>query len=413
MARNTIGKLTALAVSRAKRRGMLGDGNGLYLSIARGGSRSWVFRFKRGGKTRHLGLGALHAVSLAQARERAADARRMLLDGRDPIEARKGERAAARLDAAKAITFSEAARAYVEAHRAGWRNEKHAGQWAATLKTYAGPVLGDLAVQAIDVGLIVRVLEPLWTAKPETASRLARAHRECARIGRRCAAIVNRRIPPAGAVTSTTSCRREARSRGSSTTPHSLTARSVPSWRRCANRKALRPQRCVRHPLARRAPRRPSTVVGRNRSRKKGRTDRALALKGGREHRVPLSDAALATLKDMGQGGDYPFPGQRRGQPLSNMAMLSLLRRMGRSDLTVHGFRSSFRDWAAEQTNFPSEVAEMALAHVVGDKVEAAYRRGDLFDKRRRLMDAWAVYCAKPTAAKSGDVVPMFAKSDA
>lgn len=413
MARNTIGKLTALAVSRAKRRGMLGDGNGLYLSIARGGSRSWVFRFKRGGKTRHLGLGALHAVSLAQARERAADARRMLLDGRDPIEARKGERAAARLDAAKAITFSEAARAYVEAHRAGWRNEKHAGQWAATLKTYAGPVLGDLAVQAIDVGLIVRVLEPLWTAKPETASEL-RGRIESVLDWAKVRGYRTGENP--------------ARWRGY--LDHLLPARSavarvkhhaaLPYGEIGAFMAALRKQEGVAASalaFAILCAARTSEALNASWDEidlaKKVWTIAGARMKGGREHRVPLSDAALAILKDMGQGSDYPFPGQRRGQPLSNMAMLSLLRRMGRSDLTVHGFRSSFRDWAAEQTNFPSEVAEMALAHVVGDKVEAAYRRGDLFDKRRRLMDAWAVYCAKPTAAKSGDVVPMFAKSDA
>ena len=170
--RYTAGKLTALVVKRIKKRGMHGDGFGLYLQVAEGGSKSWVLRFKIDGRPRHLGLGPLHSVSLAQARIRAADARRLLLDGHDPIATRHAARAAARLSAASTLTFDECADQYIAAHRSGWKNPKHAAQWLATLKTYASPVFGALPVAAIDTGLVVRVIEPLWTTKPETAGRL-------------------------------------------------------------------------------------------------------------------------------------------------------------------------------------------------------------------------------------------------
>ena len=168
----TIGKLTALAVDRAKRRGYYGDGGGLFLQVSASGAKSWVFRFKEFGRLREMGLGPTHTVSLAEARQKALECRKLRLDGCDPIEIRKAGRAQARLDAAKAMTFKECAESYIASHKAGWRNPKHAAQWPATLGTYVYPVFGGLPVQAVDVGLVMRALEPIWTAKPETAGRV-------------------------------------------------------------------------------------------------------------------------------------------------------------------------------------------------------------------------------------------------
>ncbi len=168
----TIGKLTAMAVSQAKRRGYYGDGGGLFLQVSAGGAKSWVFRFKEAGRLREMGLGATHTIGLADARQRAQECRKARLDGRDPIAERKASRLAARLDEAKAITFKACAERYIAAHRAGWRNAKHAAQWAATLDTYVYPPFGELSVQAIDVGLVLKAIEPIWATKPETASRV-------------------------------------------------------------------------------------------------------------------------------------------------------------------------------------------------------------------------------------------------
>jgi hypothetical protein len=168
----TIGKLTALKVDKAKQPGMYGDGGGLYLRVTDDGAKNWVFRFMLNGRPRWMGMGPLHTVNLAEARKRAGEHRLRRHDGIDPIEARRAERLQARLDAAKAVTFKECAEAYIKAHRAGWRNGKHAAQWEATLATYAEPVIGKLSVQAIDTALVLKVLEPIWTTKPETAGRV-------------------------------------------------------------------------------------------------------------------------------------------------------------------------------------------------------------------------------------------------
>ncbi len=167
-----VGRLSALAVMRGKRRGYLADGGGLYLQVSATGGRSWVFRFRDGGRLREMGLGSTHTLSLAEARDAALACRKQRLAGIDPIEARKADRATARLEAARAMTFRQCAEAYIAAHKAGWKNPKHAAQWPATLQTYAYPVMGDLPVQGVDVGLVMKVLEPIWTTKTETASRL-------------------------------------------------------------------------------------------------------------------------------------------------------------------------------------------------------------------------------------------------
>lgn len=387
------GKLTDLQVTRASTRGLLNDGNGLNLQIAANGSKSWVLRYKLNGKARSLGLGPLRDVGLGLARERAADARRDIFNGIDVVEARRERKSAARLDAAKAMTFDEVAERYIVSHRAGWRNAKHAAQWRATLKTYASPIFGRLPVAVVDVALVLRMLEPIWKAKPETASRVR--GRVEAVLGYAKALKLREGENPAqwrGCLDSLL----PARSRVRKVKHHA----ALPYVEVAAFMVELRERPAV----AARAlefltltATRTSEVLG-ARWDEVNFTEKMWVIpesrmKGSKEFRVALSGAALALLEQLPRDGAYIFPGQRRGKPLSNMALLTLLRRMGRSNITPHGFRSTFRDWTFERTHFANEVAEAALAHTVKGKSEAAYRRGDALDKRRPLMAAWADHC--------------------
>jgi integrase len=405
----TIGKLTALTVTQANRRGYYADGGGLLLQVNHSGSKSWVFRFKQAGKLREMGLGPTHTVSLAEARQKALECRKARLDGLDPIEARRGKRIQVKLDAARAMTFQACAEAYIAAHKAGWRNAKHAAQWPATLGTYAFPVFDGLPVQAVDTALVMRALDPIWTVKPETASRVrgriesvldwakARGFRQGENPAR-WRGHLDKMLPKK------TKVRRVAHHPA---LPYPQIGEFMDELRRQEGAAACALEFAILTAA------RTGEVIGAQWSEielgERLWTIPAERMKAGREHRVPLSDAALAILAKMAatRQNDHVFPGGRASRPISNPAMLMLLRRMGRDDLTIHGFRSSFRDWAAERTGFPAEVADMALAHVVGDKVEAAYRRGDLFQKRRQLMDAWARHCAAVRA--SGTVVSIAA----
>lgn len=406
-----VGKLTALKVTRLREPRMYGDGGNLWLQVGPNGTKSWVFRYMLGGKEREMGLGPLHTVSLSDARTKAAECRRLCLDGVDPIEARKKTRAQARLDSARSITFKSAAESYIEAHKAGWRNDKHAAQWGATLKTYAYPHFGSLPVQGVDVAFVMKALEPIWSKKPETATRLrgriesvldwatARGYR----IGEnpaRWRGHLENLLP--------------ARKRVRKAQHHA----ALPYDDMSTFMEALRLQegtgaRALEFLIL--TATRTSETLGAKWDeidlREGVWTLPAERMKGHKEHRVPLAPEAVTVLKTMRETkqGDYVFPGLKADKPLSNMALLVLLRRMKRTDLTVHGFRSTFRDWAAERTNFPREVAEMALAHAVSDRVEAAYRRGDLFEKRRRLIEAWAKFCGTPKTA--GRVVAMKRRS--
>jgi integrase len=408
-----MGRLTALKVERVKEPGMYADGGGLYLRVTPEGSKNWVLRYMLDRRPRWMGLGPLALYGLQEARARALDARRQRHEGIDPIEARRAARARLRLDAAKAITFGEVAATYVASHKPGWRSGKHAAQWAATLKTHAAPIMA-LPVQAVDTALVLKVLQPLWTTRPETASRL-RGRIES--------------ILDFAKVSEFRDGENPARWRGhlAKLLPARSKVREVkhhaalPYAELPAFLAALREQEGVGAralEFAILTAGRTSEVIGARWSEidllDKIWTVPAARMKAHREHRVSLSPRAIAILEDMqrlhlaDEGGSFVFPGGNAGKPLSDMSFLMLLRRMGRGDLTGHGFRSSFRDWAAERTNFPSEVAEMALAHAVGSKVEAAYRRGDLFAKRRRLMEAWGKFCtAVPAQERQGNVTPL------
>ena len=403
-------RLTALKVSRTRKPGLYVDGGGLYLQISGGGARSWIFRYRMGGRKtpRDTGLGSLETVSLSDAREKVVEQRKFIDQGIDPIEARKAARSARALDDAKAMTFKACATAYIDAHKAGWRNAKHAEQWTATLETYAYPKFGKLPVAAIDVGLVLKVLEPIWKSKTETASR----------VRGRIENILD-----------------WAKTRG-------FRAGDNPArWR--GNLQNLLPKRSKVHKVQHH-PALPYPKVGafmQQLRAREGVAAQALGflilttartsevtratwdeidikgkvwtvppdkIKGEKEHRVPLSAPVIAVLKgvkkEYGEDG-YVFPGGKHGKPLSSGGMMSVLQRMGLNDLTVHGFRSTFRDWVAEQTGYPNEVCEMALAHVVGDKTEAAYRRGDLLKKREKLMADWAAFCGK--VLKGAQIIPI------
>jgi integrase len=400
-----VNKLSARAVANANKPGLYGDGGGLYLQVSNNGSKSWLFRFKVAGRSRYMGLGSLNTVSLAKARELAGECRRLRLQGVDPIEHRNGARAAARLEAAKGMSFDQCRDAFVAAHKVGWRNAKHRSQWVNTLSTYASPILGKLPVHSIDVALVTKVLEPIWITKPETASRLR---------GR-----IERILDWAKARGFRTG-ENPARWRGH--LDHLLPARS--KVRKVRHHPALpfgeipafMADLRERNGVAARALEFTVLTAGRTGEVLCAKWDEidlglrmwtipADRMKSYREHRVPLCDEASSVLEQTKavRSSEFVFPGHRHGKPLSNMALLMTLRRMGCSDLTTHGFRATFKTWASERTTFPREVVEAALAHVIGEKTEAAYQRGDFSHKRRKLMEAWGRYCASPTGV--GDVV--------
>ncbi len=408
-----IRRLNALAASRAKKRGMYPDGNGLYLQVAASGAKSWVYRFMLNGVARWMGLGPFDAVPLADARVKALEARRLRLAGVDPIKARAGARTEARLEAARSITFKDAAEAYMEAHKAGWRSPKHAEQWRNTLETYAYPVFGSLPVQGVDVALVMKVLGPIWATKTETASRVrgriesvldwasARGYRlgeNPARWRGHLENLLPRRS-------------RVQRVKHHPALPYGEVGAFMVGLRRQEGAAASVLEFLIL--TACRTGEVTGARWGEFNIEEALWTIPAERIKSGRQHRVPLSLAARAIINSMQKvratehGDGLVFPGGKRGRTLSSMVLLALLKRMGRSDITVHGFRSTFRDWAAERTNYPREVAEMALGHAVGDRVEAAYRRGDLFEKRRKMMDAWADYCGTVHEVGADKVVPI------
>lgn len=419
-------KLTSLNVQRIAQPGLYCDrgregARGLYLqvTVSKDGAvnRSWLYRFAVHGRTREMGLGSLRDVGLGDARDRAREAFKLKDAGVDPIEARRAAREQQALDVAKAITFKQEAESFLRAQEegAGWKNQKHRKQWAATLETYAYPVIGHLGVQSIDRSLIIKVLEPIWTTKGETARRLRG----------RIEAVLD------------WSTARGNRSGENPASRHGPLLKGLPKLTRkkkhhpalpYAQLPAFLDELRVEAGIAARAleftiltAARSNESLGSRPSeinlRDKVWTVPASRMKGEREHRVPLSDRAFEIAEEaMRQtNGEFLFPGQKSGRPLSDMSMTSVIRRMndraeergrpryvdpkeGGADVVPHGFRSTFRDWASERTNFPREIAEAALAHIVGDETEAAYKRGDVLEKRRRLMDGWAGYCATPTS---------------
>ena len=408
-------RLTALKVdAKELAPGMYPDGAGLYLRVTPEGTRNWVLRYMLDRKPRWMGLGPLSLYGLAEARMRALDARRKRHDGIDPIEARRAERTRLRLDAAKAITFKQCAERYISSHRAGWRNEKHRYQWNQTLEQFVYPEIGSLPVQAVDTTLVLKVLEPVWTTKPETASRI-RQRIENILDSAKARGFRNGENPARwrGHLDKILPARSRVRE-----VEHlaALPYLDLPVFLTGLRTREAIAARALEFLILTAA--RTGEVIGARWSEidllDKTWTVPADRMKARREHRVPLSVRALAILQEMQaarQSDDhnaYVFPGPKQGKPLSNMAFLMLLRRLEVKDLTVHGFRATFKTWASERTSFQNEIAEAALAHIIGDKVEQAYRRGDLFEKRRRLMQQWATFCTSAPVQKSQtDVTPL------
>jgi len=389
-----IGRLTAMKVNKETKRGYYPDGGNLYLQITDAGVKSWILRYMINGKAKTMGLGAVHAVSLAEARDKAADCRKLISSGIDPLLSRKGEQERARVESARGMTFKQCAEAYIEAHKSSWKNAKHIWQWDNSLTRFAYPTLGKLPVQDVDIVLVMKALQPIWEKKTETATRVrgriesildwatVREFRQGENPARWRGRLENLLPAPS----------KIQKVKHHPALPYVDMAVFMEKLHEQQGLAALALQLTILT----------ATRTNETLQAKWGEFDLenkvwvlpSERMKMGKDHRVPLSEPALKILKKLEDAkiNDYVFP-SNRGMPLSNMAMLVLLRRMGRDDITVHGFRSSFRDWCAEQTNYSREVAEAALAHAVGDRVEAAYRRGDLFEKRRQLMDEWARYC--------------------
>ena len=402
-------KLTEKKIAKLKAPGRYGDGHGLYLQVQSATNRSWLLRYERSGRgERWMGLGPLHTVDLKEARERARKARQQLLDGMDPLDARKAQRAAQALEAARTITFEAAAQAYFDAHERSWKNAKHRAQFVSTLQTYAYPKIGKLPVAAIDVGLVLKVIEPIWQDKTETANRVrgrieavldwstVRGYRAGDNPARWKGYIENV-LPPRGKI--------QKRVHHAA-----LPFADLPELMAALSQRDGVAARALEFAILTAA--RTGEVIGATWDeidlKEKTWTVPAGRMKASKEHRVPLSSRAIEILQALPRerNNRFVFIGPRKGG-LSNMAMASVLGRMDRNDITVHGFRSTFRDWAAERTSYPNHVVEMALAHIVGDKVEAAYRRGDLFAKRVRLMADWAKFCTTEPPISSAKVTPL------
>lgn len=436
------GRLTARAVAAAKHPGRparpvrIGDAAGLYLQIAPGGSKSWLFRFTLAGKAREMGLGPVgeppDGVTLAAARLAAAEARGLLRGGLDPIEHRTTARRRAEVQRQRAAThtFRAVAEDMIAAREAGWRNAKHRWQWRSSLASHAYPVIGDLPVAEIGTEDVLRVLRPIWTEKPETASRL-RGRIERVLAYAKALRLRDGENPAAWRGHLSEALPSPRRIEGKSPGHHpALPWEDMPLFMADLRAREAVAARALEFAVLTAA--RTGEVLG-ARWREMDLDGRvwtvpAERMKARREHRVPLSPPALAVLRallPLRTGPDaLVFPGQARGRPLSQMAMLMLLRRMnphgegrparwrdGRTGepVAVHGFRSTFRDWAGEASAHPTDVAEAALAHAVTNKVEAAYARGDLFAKRALLMADWAAFCgggpgASSPAAPAGDM---------
>lgn len=391
--------------------GLHPDGGGLYLQVTGEAGRSWIFRYWVGGRERQMGLGATHTVSLGEARDAAREARRLRSSGLDPIEVRRKAEAEQQLERSRSVTFDDAVDAYIEANKAAWGNDKHVKQWKSTLTTYATPRIGKLPVGEVETRHVLAVLEPIWQAKTETASRVrgrienvldwatVYGHRAGDNPAR-WKGHLDKILP--------------AKAKVQKVQHHAaLPFPELPQFMKRLAKVEGVAARALEFAILTVA--RTSEVLGAVWSEidlvKKVWIIPAERMKADREHRIPLSAPAIAILQAMharwlevdarrwrGRGAPQQpaeptgpvFFGLRAGKALSNMSLLKVLKSLKRGDLTTHGFRSTFSDWAAETTNYPSEMIEMALAHKVANKVEAAYRRGDMFAKRHALMNDWA-----------------------
>jgi integrase len=392
-------KLSGADLKRSKP-GLHGDGGGLWLQVTRGAaghpSRSWLFRFTVAGRRREMGLGPVITVGLAEAREAALAARKLLHAGIDPIERRKAERAARAAVATKAMTFDECSAAYIAAHRHAWRSERHAQQWPATLSKYVSPVFGRLPVSEVDTALVIKALRPIWDQMPKTASRL-RGRIEAILDWATVSQFRQGENP----------ARWDGHLQHLLASPRKLVAvkhhpalpvQDVPAFMADLRKVNGTSARAIEFTILT-AARRGEAIGARWEEidiDDKVWTVPAGRMKSGKEHRVPLSPRAIAIIQGQRaiRQNDLVFPG-RGDRQLWGGSIANLIKSLA-DGATLHGFRSSFRDWCGEMTSYSREVAEAALAHSVGDQVELAYRRGTALEKRRALMTAWGAFCTKP-----------------
>jgi integrase len=394
MARTLNRLSTKFVESNRRKPGMYADGGGLYLRVAEGGSKQWVFRYVTNGRLRDMGIGPTHTLDLAKAREKAREARELRLDNVDPIAHKHAKRAAAVAAAAGTKTFRQCAEGFVQDNRKKWGNLKHAQQWETTLVKYVYPTLGNLPVASIDTPLILEVIKPLWKRIPDTANRIRNRienvlgwatvhHYRAGDNPARWQGLLEHALPGLSEVA-------KAEHHGA------LPYVQMPAFMGKLRGDTSVTARCLEFIVL------TATRLGEAINATWSEIDLeartwtipAKRMKKGKEHKVPLSNAAIAVLKAMRaiRQSDYVFPG-RRGRPIGKNTPLKLAKRLSVADVTAHGMRSTFMDWASECTSFPNEVREMALAHAIPNAVEAAYRRGDLFAKRTALMQAWADYC--------------------
>jgi integrase len=402
--RQVFNLLSPVKLKALKEPGYFHDGGGLYLQVSPGGGKSWILRYSMAGKRREMGLGPYPAVSLATARKSAAESRSLVKAGQDPIAARDAERARQRLEEARGITFDKAVELFLVGNEVGWKNQKHRLEWRTSLRVYATPVIGTLPVGSIDTSHVTKVLDPIWHEKTETASRLrgriervldwarVRGYRAAGENPARWRGHLEETYPARGKVRpvehhAAVTIDAMPKLYGRLTEADDVASLALRFIILTASRAgeavgATWPEVDLDEGVW--------TIPG---SR----------MKAGRIHRVPLSREAVTILQKLTKlrTGAHVFPGLRvSSRALSVRAILRALREAGEPKATVHGFRSTFRDWAAERTNVPRDVAEMALAHAIGNRTEAAYRRGELMTKRAALMDQWARFLLSPPDAK-------------
>jgi integrase len=384
---------SAKDLTRITKPGRYAVGHGVYLQIAAGGTRSWLFRYRVGDRQHHMGLGSCNYLSLAEARERAIDAQRQRLNGIDPLGAKRAAKREQRASHLRAMTFQQCAMAYIAAHEPSWRGNHSRRQWTLSLQNHVFPVIGALAVSDIDTPRVLSVLEPIWTQIPETARRIrnrieliidyAMAHGM--RTGDnpvRWRGLLENLLP-------------EQRRANGVKHLAAMPWRELPAF---MHKLRAQPDNAARAlELAILCASRPGEVLGAQWCEidleAPTWTIPPERMKGHREHRVPLSPCAVELLANLPRVGEHVFVGQGDARP-SAPILLRVLRGMGYAKLTAHGFRASFRTWAEETTQYPPHIIEMALAHTVGSAVERAYRRGDLLDQRRRLMQDWSDFLA-------------------
>jgi len=395
-------KLTALQIKNATRHGMLHDGGGLYLQISKTGSKSWIYRYFSDVKSYDHGLGSYKVLTLAEARDAALHCRKLRAQGIDPIREKKRQRIAARLEAAKSISFKTCVEHYLEAHASAWKSNRHTWKWGRSLELYAYPVLGDLPVGEIDIDLVFRVIDPIWRTKNDTASRVRgriETILDWARVRgysegdnpARWRGNLSHLLPPRDKV---------AQKQHMNALPYA----DMPSFWQALTERSTTAAAMLRFTIL------TATRTGDTRFAVWDEIDieRAIwiipseRMKAGKEHRIPLSPPAIQILHEQMKqrlsgkqhAADFIFPGPKKRSPHSENAMLSVLDQMGyKKIITVHGFRSTFKVWASEQTDYPNEVSEMALAHTQGNKVQEAYKRTDLLGKRVPLMAEWGNFC--------------------